>query len=308
MKKSFLFVAAVFMCGVVHARITGTPPTNPDALCVGGNGAETCTDSSGNFIPTTDNDAALGTSALRWSDIQALDLTLGDDLTVTDDAAINGDTTIGSNGTDTLDINAGTVTINASTTQSLVIGTSATDGTWMMTFDANNRSIGIGENSPDAVLEVSGLAARQFVVRISSTDGSTDFISVQNNGAVVSESSVTVKTGIALTTATLRVGVVEGKDATVNHMIQYASAAVNGAQVVDFSDAGLRDCGIAPYVILTPVFNSSDDNIVSCSPHTISGTVMTIECTLSSGDGAGQATAADTTERIVNYMLACPAP
>lgn len=66
------------------ARLTGTAPATADIFCVGPSGAEACVDSSGGFLPTTDNDAALGTSSLRWSDVQTLDLTVGDDLTVSD--------------------------------------------------------------------------------------------------------------------------------------------------------------------------------------------------------------------------------
>jgi len=45
------------------------------------------------FIPGTDNTNSLGTSALRFDDVQTYDLTVADDLTVTDDAAISGDLT-----------------------------------------------------------------------------------------------------------------------------------------------------------------------------------------------------------------------
>lgn len=75
----------------IEARITGTQPTVADISCWGPDGAEVCVQDGGAVIPTTDNDAALGTSALRWSDVRALDATFGDDVTVSDDLTVTGD-------------------------------------------------------------------------------------------------------------------------------------------------------------------------------------------------------------------------
>lgn len=102
MKKSLklagLLLAAVLVLGIsqgrVFARITGTEP-GTDIWCVGPSGAEVCVDVSGNLLPTTDNDATLGTSSLRFSGIFAYDLTLSDDLSVADDATITDDLTVG---------------------------------------------------------------------------------------------------------------------------------------------------------------------------------------------------------------------
>ena len=71
MKKT-LYLASTLFCalllvgigsGRVYARLTGS---GTDAWCVGASGAEVCVDSSGNLVPTTDNDGDLGTSALRF--------------------------------------------------------------------------------------------------------------------------------------------------------------------------------------------------------------------------------------------------
>lgn len=76
----------------IFARITGTT-VNPET-CWGDGGEEACVDSSGNFISTTDNDAALGTTALRWSEVQTMDAVLGDDLHVADVATVVGSMTV----------------------------------------------------------------------------------------------------------------------------------------------------------------------------------------------------------------------
>jgi hypothetical protein len=67
------------------ARLTGTNPTgsSADAWCVGSKSNEACVDSSGSVIPTTDNDADLGTSSLRWRNLYlAGSQTVATDLTV----------------------------------------------------------------------------------------------------------------------------------------------------------------------------------------------------------------------------------
>ena len=75
----------------IHARITGTQPTVADIACWGPDGAEGCLDSSGNFVPTTDNDTTLGSSTLRWSDVRAFDATFADDVAVTGNLTIGAD-------------------------------------------------------------------------------------------------------------------------------------------------------------------------------------------------------------------------
>jgi len=69
MKK--LILALVLAASPAFARITGTNPTgaSADRWCTGPSGAEACVDSAGSMIPTTDSDADLGTSALRWRTI-----------------------------------------------------------------------------------------------------------------------------------------------------------------------------------------------------------------------------------------------
>ena len=47
-----------------------------------------------NMVPGTDNTNALGTSSLRYSDVQTYDLTAADDVTVTDDLSVGDDLTL----------------------------------------------------------------------------------------------------------------------------------------------------------------------------------------------------------------------
>lgn len=84
---SLVLLSQVKMSAV--ARVTAQI-INTDIWAVGPSGAEVAVDSSGNFLPTTDNDATLGTSALRWATAYVMDVTVGDDLTVTDAATFSG--------------------------------------------------------------------------------------------------------------------------------------------------------------------------------------------------------------------------
>lgn len=86
-----LLAAAAALSGRVHARVTAQGASDADIWCVGPAGAEVCVDVSGNFLPTTDNDTTLGTSALRWATAYIVDLVVGDDLTVAGDATVAGD-------------------------------------------------------------------------------------------------------------------------------------------------------------------------------------------------------------------------
>lgn len=63
-----LAMFAAVQRGIVYARLTGTEP-GTDVWCVGVSGAEVCVDASGNIIPTTTNDADLGTSSLVWNEL-----------------------------------------------------------------------------------------------------------------------------------------------------------------------------------------------------------------------------------------------
>lgn len=123
MKKS-LHVAAMLCTltlllglgtGRVFARLTGTEP-GTDIHCVGPSGAEVCVDVSGNFLPTTDNDTTLGTSALRFATVYAYDLAASDDLTVTDDATVSDDLTVTGDSFKTM---VATVTVTAGATISV---------------------------------------------------------------------------------------------------------------------------------------------------------------------------------------------
>lgn len=77
--------------GPVAARLTSPSASDADIWCAGPEGAEVCVDSSGNLIPTTDNDTTLGTSSLAWATGYFYDIALSDDLTVADDATVTGD-------------------------------------------------------------------------------------------------------------------------------------------------------------------------------------------------------------------------
>jgi len=67
------------------ARITGTPPTNSDIWCVGPDGAEACVQADGSVVPTTTNDADLGTSSLKWNEVHVTAGGLTDSAIQTDD-------------------------------------------------------------------------------------------------------------------------------------------------------------------------------------------------------------------------------
>lgn len=61
--------------------------------------------SAQNLEPGTDNTNALGTSSKRFSDVQTLDATIGDDLAVTDDMTVGDDAVFGSTVTETATFN-----------------------------------------------------------------------------------------------------------------------------------------------------------------------------------------------------------
>ena len=98
------------------ARITGTQPTSADIACWGPDGAEACVQDGGGLVPTTDNDAPLGTSSLRWSDVRSLDATFGDDVTVSDDLTVTDDANITG---DLIKVPVSTITVAASDTISI---------------------------------------------------------------------------------------------------------------------------------------------------------------------------------------------
>lgn len=87
MNKTFRLLAIGFVLAGLYsishygaeARLTGTNPTgsSADAWCVGKTSSEACVDSSGNVIPTTNNSATLGTSALQWATVNADDIVSG---------------------------------------------------------------------------------------------------------------------------------------------------------------------------------------------------------------------------------------
>ena len=82
------------------------------------NWVEPSAGSAMNMVPGTTNTNALGTSALRWSDVQTTNLTAAGNVT------INGNTTVGDAAADTLTVNAATWTVSS---KGVVISTG--DGT-----------------------------------------------------------------------------------------------------------------------------------------------------------------------------------
>lgn len=136
-------LAGLLLAGQINlaqARVTSPTQTasNADIACWGPSGAEICVDSSGNLIPTTDNDTTLGTSSLRFATGYIVDITVGDDLTVTDDLSVQGDTTLGNAGSDAFAVNASTMQTN---TWGLLVSTAA-DGTGnRMGFMTGNNTL-----------------------------------------------------------------------------------------------------------------------------------------------------------------------
>lgn len=169
-----LAAAALVFIGVyAYARVTGTAPSDPDVACYGRSGAEVCVEYAGNFIPTTDNDTTLGTSSLAWATIYAYDLTLSDDLTVTDDVTVtdaltvNGSATLGNASADVFTLNGGTMVVR-NNSQAVQIGTSTTDGTYILNIDGANRRLGIGNSAPTVELDVTGSITASGVVKSTS--------------------------------------------------------------------------------------------------------------------------------------------
>lgn len=84
----FLVAGLMAYAPLSFARVTSQGASDADIWCVGPDGAEVCVDSSGNLIPTTDDDADLGTSSLQWQDIYIDGTADVDDLTVSGTATI----------------------------------------------------------------------------------------------------------------------------------------------------------------------------------------------------------------------------
>lgn len=90
MRKILAAFLAVALCApAAFARVTSQGATDADIWCVGPDGAEVCVDSSGNLIPTTDDDTDLGTSSLEWQDLY-IDGTAYIDTASIDDLSVTG--------------------------------------------------------------------------------------------------------------------------------------------------------------------------------------------------------------------------
>lgn len=112
-KKILLLAGLALLPMSAIARVTGTSPTgtSADIWCAGPSGAEVCVDSSGNLIPTTDDDADLGTPALQFRHLNidgdaSIDSVTAASMTVSGAASFNGNVTLGDAVGDTLTVNA----------------------------------------------------------------------------------------------------------------------------------------------------------------------------------------------------------
>ena len=71
----FIFIFALLLGRQAIARITAET-TFDDAWCVGDDAKEVCVDNAGNLVPTTDNNASLGATSLRWTKVNATSMTV----------------------------------------------------------------------------------------------------------------------------------------------------------------------------------------------------------------------------------------
>lgn len=160
--------------GVAHARLVGSSDlrTTPDAWSVyGGNcvsggvvtGCEVNVDFSGNFLPSSNNAQTNGTSSFRWSDVETVAINLtGAALQIGSGAntanTITGNVTVGTNGSNVFDINAGTITINQGSTAALQIGTvsSLSSNDMYLDFDTLNRRLGMFTRTPASRVDING--------------------------------------------------------------------------------------------------------------------------------------------------------
>ena len=179
-------LALACLAGNAQARTGGVPA--PTAATVGGDvddkwcigkssGAELCVDGQANFVPIQNELLNIWSDTLRFKAVYASSFNATGDFRTSGGLVVNGNTTLGDAPQDTLDLNVTTVTINSSN-PGLKIGTSTTDGTYILTVDGSSRTIAINDHTPDATFEVVPLAADAYVLRISSVNGSSDLLAV----------------------------------------------------------------------------------------------------------------------------------
>lgn len=159
-------LALACLAGQAQARITAPSPTAAtvggdvdDKWCVGkSSGAELCVDGQSNFVPIQNELLNIGSDTLRFKAVYASSFNATGDFRTSGNLVVNGNTTLGDAPQDTLDLNVTTVTINSGN-PGLKIGTSTTDGTYILTVDGSSRSIGINDHSPESSLKIVPLNA-----------------------------------------------------------------------------------------------------------------------------------------------------
>lgn len=187
---------AIINENVSFARLTSNSDSR-DVWCVGVSGAEVCVDSSGNFIPTTDDVSDLGTSSLQFQDGYF-------DGTVYADVISNEGAYSGTSGTfsTTLDVN-GNSTFGA---DNYVTTNTAASGAWAMpatlavigalntdsTFDAD------GAVTLNSTLDVDGdvkMGAANYRSTFTATTGAMVMTGAFTSAAAVTGLSITASGG-----------------------------------------------------------------------------------------------------------------
>ena len=169
-KKLFSIAALALVClGMPRYSEARQGVDAPTAATVGGNvfdvwcvgkssGSEVCVDGRGNLVPISNNEVMLGSATNRFRVAHVTSITVYGDQTVQGNLSVNGNTTLGNAPSDTLDLNVTTVTINA-TINGVKIGTSTSDGTYILTVDGSNRSVGVNDQTPESSFKVVALNA-----------------------------------------------------------------------------------------------------------------------------------------------------
>lgn len=190
--RNLFVVAALAVLGVFlafqtgQARLTGGTTSDNDAGCWGVSGAEFCVDSSGNPIPTTDNDTTLGTSSLRFATVYTLDQTVSDDLTVSGDATVA--LTLGV-GDLTPDAQFEVQSLGAGETYALLIS-SDNGSTNEVAFDTANDELEISakvsigqtiDTTPDATVEIVPAIGDTYSLIVSSVGAAVSHLAVNSS-------------------------------------------------------------------------------------------------------------------------------
>ena len=281
MTKNLKVLAAglVLAClaGNAQARTGGVP--TPTAATVGGDvddkwcvgkssGAELCVDGQSNFVPIQNEKINLGSDTVRFLAVYASSFNASGDLRAVGALVVNGNSTIGSASNDTLDLNVTTITIN-DTINGIKIGTSTSDGTYILTIDGSGRIIGINDQTPDATLEVVPDDGDAYGLRVSSQNGSTDILGVDATNQQV---EVTGLLGVNDTTpdATLEVVPAAGDAYALRISSQNSTTNILGVdatnQQAEVTGAlGVNDTTPEASLTLSPLNASTTGQIISAA-------------------------------------------